>query len=235
LALIFDCNQGTAVIMVSCKVLCFSLLLAGGIASPVVPQIGNDLHFDIPNVSHEVVEGLTVSLSDGTVDVKNFTINLVKPGVAEATADLIDVEIPKYSIDGWKSAFHIHGSGLISLKVPQLSVNVTYTPSPEDTDCALKNSTKYSVSISKIEFKITGLKLDLSDIDSVAEKYIEDHASTIAATLETNMNGPSLHKYVDPWTVQKINAVCTKAVVVEKILQDVLEAAVKGALHIHSN
>jgi len=166
-------------------------------------------------------------------------VKLVKPGLAEASADLVDLEIPQYTIDGWVDGLHIHGSGLISLQVYP-SINVTYTPSPTTSDCALANSTKYSVSISKIEAKITGLKMDLTDISSVAVKYIEGHCSEIAKELETNMNGATLHQYVDPWTVNQINAVCTKSVSApvfnaEKFLQDVLEAAVAGSVHAGSN
>merc|ERR1712180_439330 len=223
-----------------CKVFCFSLLLAAVFASPVVSKLGEDLHFDIPAVSHEVIDKLTVSISGGTVDVKNFSVKLTKPGLAEANADLVDFEIPKYTVDGWESAFKIHGDGLISLKVYP-SINVTYTPSPASSDCALANSTKYSVHISKIEAKITGLKLDLTNIDSVAESYIEGHCSTIAKLLEDNMNTNTLHQYVDPWTVNEINSVCTKtdssvpSVDVEKFLSDVLEAAVTGVVHAGSN
>jgi len=228
--------------MASCKIFCFAVLLAGASASPVVPTLGEDLHFDIPDVSNEVIKGFTVSLSGATVDVKNFAVKLAKPGLAEATCDLMDVEVPHYSVDGWESAFHIHGSGLISL-VLYPSVNVTYTPSPAASDCALANSTKYSVSISKIEAKITGLKLDLSDISGVAVTYLEEHCSAIADLLETNMNGDALHQYVDPWTVKEIDAVCTKTpsaapqptINGEKFLRDVVEAAVKGVIHSRSN
>lgn len=214
--------------------LCFSFLLAGAFASPVASVKGQDLHFDIPDINDETFQGFKVSIHNGTVDAKNFNVKLVKPGLAEASVDVLDGEILKYKVSGWVGALDIHGEGLISLQLYP-AINVSYVASPAGSNCALANSTKYTVRISKIKAKITGLKMDLTDISGLAEKYLEGHPDKIAQTLEENMNDSALHPYVDPWTVKEIDAVCSKGVTpptnpVDQLLGAILMDAIRGIL-----